>query len=158
MVTVIKNTNKKHCIWTCDFKLSWSIRGIFSDVNTFGAPEYFVEFMLFQSLVFCVVFCRSLFDLFSFSHWIACPSSIYRLQITPLESLNLFFTYIYCLFHQICRLHYKYWNEKDLHRRNIRCYSLVLMGKSVILNILFVPIDPLEYTSSLVILEFGYNE
>jgi hypothetical protein len=51
---------------------------------TFGAPEFihgFIRVRVARSLVFSVVFCRSLFVLLSlsFGHCIVVPSSIYGL-------------------------------------------------------------------------------
>ena len=43
-----------------------------------GAPLFFGGVCVGQSLVFCVVLCRSVFVLLSFfCHYIVCPSSIY---------------------------------------------------------------------------------
>jgi len=49
-----------------------------------------------QSLVFCVVFCGSLFVLFSFSSWsLYCPSFFdLRLLITPFVSSNVYYTFL----------------------------------------------------------------
>jgi len=50
-------------------------------VYPFGSPEFTLGFCgvcIARSLVFCVVFCRSLFVPFSFGHCIIGPSPIYR--------------------------------------------------------------------------------
>ena len=54
--------------------------------------EQFSGVRVFLSLVFCVVFCRSLFVLlsFSFGHCIVCPSSIYGFLLSLLYFQTLF--------------------------------------------------------------------
>ena len=69
-----------YIIWTCCFKLKCEKR-----TKMDGAPLFFCGVHVAQSLVFCVVFCRSLFVLFPFGHCIVCPFFNLQLQIIPLE-------------------------------------------------------------------------
>ena len=46
-----------------------------------SSPRFLVGFVLLIFLFFCVMFCRSLFVLFSFDHSVVWPSSIYGLWL-----------------------------------------------------------------------------
>ena len=52
------------------------------------SPLFFSGVRVARSLVFCVVFCKSLFVLFSLDHCIVCTSFNLWLLITPLISSN----------------------------------------------------------------------
>ena len=56
-----------------------------------SSPRFLVGFVLLNFFVFCVMFCRSLFVLFSFDHSVVWPSSIYRLWL-PLWYLQTLLT------------------------------------------------------------------
>ena len=67
--------------------------------NPSEIPEFipvFIGVRVARTLVFCVVFCRSLFVLLSFFCWPLCCLSFFdlRILITPLESLNSSLNYI----------------------------------------------------------------
>jgi len=53
-----------------------------------GSPTVFSVVLVARSLVFCLVFCRSLFVLFLLVI-VVCPSTDLRLLVTPLISSNL---------------------------------------------------------------------
>ena len=70
------------------FLHSWLITGFVTGVTRrvqellilpghMSSPPVFSGVRVARSLVFCVVFCRSLFVFFSFVHYVVCPSSIY---------------------------------------------------------------------------------
>ena len=52
-----------------------------------------------RSSFFSVIFCRSLFVLFSFGHCVVCTSSILRLLITPLVSSNFSLEELCIIYH-----------------------------------------------------------
>jgi hypothetical protein len=91
LVSLCRNHNPALCSYVT---YHWSVDKSYNTVGTgtdylSGASEFTsVCFVLAQSFVFCVVFCRSLFVLLiflSFGHCVVCPS-IYGFWLPPLLS------------------------------------------------------------------------
>jgi hypothetical protein len=98
-------------------------------ISRINFPSGYNRIRVGRSLVFCVMFCRSLFIPLSFGHFIVCPSSIYGFWL-PLWYFKLFvsrwnevdLTLATCTKVMQFELLYCNW-EKCLFARNIYCQT-----------------------------------
>ena len=93
---ILSKTTDTTCCWIITEFVARVTPSVTSGAGTAypsGVPDLspvFIGILVVRSLVFCIVFCRSLFVLLSFFNWPLCCLSIFDLQIliTPLVSSN----------------------------------------------------------------------